>query len=205
LETLASLGVESLTEADIETVSGVVRSCDGYFARNPYRRWFDQLEFVLAGIGESYYDGSACHLDLVQWATDPVWGKLEPRDRMRLLDADREFFVAQLENEQIERLLLNGRAVVETCSKALNWTLEVVGTTTFGRSRCELFSGAIGSVSVAGWSVNLQSSFGVTKALRASIRDWVASALPEAVDGMSGCGERTPVRVTATQRTIEGS
>jgi hypothetical protein len=37
-------------------------------------KWFDQMEeFVLTNTGYSYFDGTACHLDLIQWATDPVW------------------------------------------------------------------------------------------------------------------------------------
>ena len=37
--------------------------------RNPYS-WFNPLEALLnAAAGASYYKRSACHLDLVQWAT----------------------------------------------------------------------------------------------------------------------------------------
>lgn len=74
LETLRSLGVASLADADGEIIDRVVAGCDDYFKRAPYRRWFDQLDYVLGALGDSYYGGTACHLDLVQPATDPVWG-----------------------------------------------------------------------------------------------------------------------------------
>jgi hypothetical protein len=63
----------------------VVADCAAYFQRNPYRRWFDPLDELLrAGVGASFYDGTACHLDLVQWATDPVWGQMsDERARRR--------------------------------------------------------------------------------------------------------------------------
>jgi hypothetical protein len=48
--------------------------------RNPYRRWFDPLDQALrAAFGVSYYAGTACHLDLVQWATTPVWNNRDRR------------------------------------------------------------------------------------------------------------------------------
>jgi hypothetical protein len=80
LATHNSLGTSDLVAAPIEIVSKVLEGCNGYFHRNPYRRWFDQLHPVLTACAASYYDGSACHLDLVQWATDPTWGKLKPTD-----------------------------------------------------------------------------------------------------------------------------
>jgi hypothetical protein len=61
-------------------VASVVADCATYFQRRPYRRWFDPLDRLLrTGAGVSYYDGSACHLDLVQWATDPIWGRIADR------------------------------------------------------------------------------------------------------------------------------
>ena len=64
----------------------VLDDCNGYFQRNPYRRWFDQFHPVLTACGASYYDGSACHLDLVQWATDPA-RQAPQRAQARLAEA----------------------------------------------------------------------------------------------------------------------
>jgi hypothetical protein len=49
--------------------------CNSYFHGNPYS-WFARLEEVLQAIGASYYEDTACHLDLTQWATDPTWNGL---------------------------------------------------------------------------------------------------------------------------------
>jgi len=46
-ETLESLGVESLSDAPDGVVVRVLEGCSRYFSRNPYRRWFDQLETIL--------------------------------------------------------------------------------------------------------------------------------------------------------------
>ena len=77
LATHNSLAVRSLWDAPQSVISQVLSDCNSYFERNPYRQWFDQLESILNACGASYYDGSACHLDLVQWATKPTWGQVE--------------------------------------------------------------------------------------------------------------------------------
>src|SRR5690242_3216268 len=68
LETLASLGENDLVAASNDSVRRVFQGCNNYFHRHPYH-WFNKLEKILKHVGVSYYDGSACHLDFVQWAT----------------------------------------------------------------------------------------------------------------------------------------
>src|SRR5271157_1491032 len=68
LETLASVGESNLVTAPTDAISRIFDGCNSYFQRRPYRRWFDPLENVLKYVNASYYQGSACHLDLVQWA-----------------------------------------------------------------------------------------------------------------------------------------
>ena len=77
LATHRSLGMSCLANAPVSMIEQVLQDCDTYFQRKPYHWWFDQLEMVLQGCGTSYYDGSACHLDLVQWATNPTWRKAQ--------------------------------------------------------------------------------------------------------------------------------
>ena len=119
-ETLGSLGVDSLEDVEAEAVERVWDRCNDYFAGNPYRRWFDELELVLNTVGTSYYDGSACHLDLSQWATDPTWNKLGTGIRQRLIDEGASFLSDQLREEPIQLLLLNGRAVINGFVRALD-------------------------------------------------------------------------------------
>ena len=66
-----------------------------YFQRDDvYRRYFSPLEKVLNECEASYYDGSACNLDLVCWATCPRdWSKVPPEAREKLIERDREFLV----------------------------------------------------------------------------------------------------------------
>lgn len=72
-ETLSSLGAINLASLTTNQVDRVIESCTNYFTINPYRRWFDQLESnILQKLSASFYSGTACHLDIVQWATDPI-------------------------------------------------------------------------------------------------------------------------------------
>jgi hypothetical protein len=164
-ETLSSLRVTTLETAPSAAIQRVLAACEGYFARNPYRRWFDQLEPVLRTAGGSYYEGSACHLDLVQWATDPTWAKLAEHQRDRLLSEDVDFLQQQLKHSRIRTLLLNGRAVLTAFEEAFNMRL----TPTAAVQRTEFFTGSLSSVHVVGWSTNIQSSFGVSNDLRTAI------------------------------------
>ncbi len=176
LATLRSLAVPDLSTASLPIAAQVLADCDSYFSRNPYRRWFDQLDAVLQKCGASYYDGSACHLDLVQWATDPVWGKLPRTQRAALLAEDRNFLHDQLAHESVSTLLLNGRTVIETFSEAMACRLRPErDRLVFGRSSTRLVRGWVGDITVVGWTVNLQSSFGVTNDLRNRLADRVAT------------------------------
>jgi hypothetical protein len=113
LETLKSMGVNDLADAPVEFVNRVFQGCCNYFHRRPYDRWFNKLERVLKQVDASYYDGSACHLDFVQWATDPVWGKLHEIEKTKLIDADLPFLIRQLSQEKFQLLLLNGTGILE--------------------------------------------------------------------------------------------
>ena len=169
LATLRWLGTSGLSNAPQEAIARVLDDCNTYFRRNPLRQWFDQLERILKAIGASYYDGSACHLDLVQWATDPTWGDLRPAAlRKRLLDADASFLIEQLCNENIRLLLVNGMGVFQRLRRRDNATWdECEPIVELAFQDCRLFTGTIrGRVRVVAWSTNLQSGFGVTSEFR---------------------------------------
>lgn len=166
-ETLSSLGVTTLETAPTSAVQRVIGACEGYFSTNPYRRWFDQLEPMLRAAGGSYYIGSACHLDLVQWATDPTWAKLTDGQRQRMLAEDVEFLAEQLKHSRIRTLLLNGRGVVAAFQEA--FAVRIAQVT--GVERTAFFVGWLSDVRVIGWSTNIQSSFGVSNALRRRVAE----------------------------------
>lgn len=193
LATLASLGIDSLDHAPDAVVAEVLADCTTYFQRNPYRRWFDQLQRILDPLGISYYDGSAAHLDLVQWSTDPVWRHLSPPTRVRLLRDDAAFLRQQLENEQIAVLLLNGRSVIAQLQHAFGIPLAVSQRITSGRLTTELKTGVFGRCAIIGWSTNLQSSFGIT----GDLRDQLAVAVAALVENTRG-------KVVQTARGLDG-
>ncbi len=175
LATRSSLGVSDLTNATKSVVSRVLTDCESYFERNPYRKWFDQLNPILAQCGASYYDGSACHLDLVQWATNPTWRHLDQLTQSKLLSSDVPFLIQQLRNENIQILLLNGRAVIDQLQARTNANLdEVDRIVDYGNVKPRIFLGEIdGNIKVVGWSANLQSSFGLKNELRSEIAERV--------------------------------
>lgn len=137
-----------------------------YFQRPQYR-WFNRLEQVVEACGASYRDGSAASLDIVQWATQPVWGGLTAVQKRTLLDGDVPFLGEQLRNERIETLLVNGRAVMDVIQFYLELNLRPVdrissfpGTPTIPDT--QLYTGRLfGKVNVIAWNINLQGTPGV--------------------------------------------
>jgi hypothetical protein len=114
LATLTSLGVERHEDLNHHHGEIIVEACASYFERRPYRRWFDPLDRLLRGaLGVSYYDRTACHLDLVQWATDPLWSRLAAGIRSALLRQDAAFLRRQLGQPDLGVVIVNGRAVME--------------------------------------------------------------------------------------------
>jgi hypothetical protein len=163
LETLSSLGAGDLSSAKHDVIHRVFQGCNDYFQLQPYRKWFGVLEKVLHLQDVSYYNGTACHLDFVQWATDPTWRDLQRAAKQRLIGADLPFLRQQLAQEHIQLLLLNGSGIAKACSESLGFDL--TETQLPGRPAIRLFVGRTPEgVRVIGWNLNLQSSFGVSNA-----------------------------------------
>jgi hypothetical protein len=175
-ETMKSLGVSELVTAPDSTLIRVVQACNDYFAANPYRQWFDQLEPILQSVGTSYYDSSACHLDLVQWATNPVWSRIPDQTvRERLLEQDVGFLCQQLRSRTYKLVLINGKGVVEQFEAAMGITLRSMGSVTGTSASSRLLIGNLPwGTRVIAWSINVQSSFGVCNALRDRLAACVA-------------------------------
>ena len=168
LATLASLGTKSLADASDDALRRVVDDCETYFHRNPYCKWFKPLQELIAVCGASYLDGSACHLDLVQWATDPVWSKL-PRDaRTELLAADAAFLRRQLAAEPLRVLLVNSMGVWRQLEGAFSLDFEEHERLAIkGKRTSRLASARLENrVTVVAWSANLQGAFGITRDFR---------------------------------------
>jgi hypothetical protein len=171
-----SVGVEDLARATDGQVRQIVGACSRYFDHRPYWRWFGVLEKVLEmGCGASYLDGTACHLDLVQWATQPVWKDLTPGVRAELLADGVPHLRAQLKSDNIRLVLLNGRQVLKQVAAVGLVDLQEVGTLAYSPTRqTRLYRGVEAGVQFLGWSANLQSGFGTNShAFLAELGQWV--------------------------------
>ncbi len=96
LATLPWLGLSGWEEMDWRRRGeGALAECAAYFrpAGVPYRRWFDPFDRRPAGRARRLLlrRHGACHLNLVPWATDPVWRGLDRGAWRRLLDAELPF------------------------------------------------------------------------------------------------------------------
>lgn len=177
LSTLASLELPRWSQASGKNLSEIRRSCIRYFQTNPYRRWFDVLDRTLRAGQFSYYDGSACHLDLVALATRDKWAAIDSRTRQRLVDDGRPVLAQIIRDSSLTTLILNGRSVVTEFESfaSVRLAAEPISSWTLPRKNGGvngyLFTGTISAlggidlgreVSVYGYNHNLQSSFGVT-------------------------------------------
>ena len=177
LESLDAQAPDALTDAQVATL---VRECGRYFHQNPYMAWFNKLEAVLRAIGFSYFDGTACHLDLIQWATDPVWGRLPDEGVKAALLADGvPHLTAQLESSAIRNVFVNGAAVLDQISSVGLAAFEKVGTISTSTQTFGLYVGNGGGRRWFGWSANLQSSAGIGGEFLDELSSWLAGELRE--------------------------
>jgi hypothetical protein len=181
LATTASIGSDRLDQLTDAQASMVITGCSSYFTRNPYRHWFDPLDRLLrTGLGVSYYDGTACHLDLVQWATDPIWGKIgDAGVRAALLNDGLLHLAEQLRSGNLRLVLLNGRQVIDQVQATGLAPLAEAGHLPMGHTTCRLVRGERDGIVFAGWSTNLQSGWGVTNAFKSDLAAWLAEHLAE--------------------------
>lgn len=198
--TLESLALNSWVEADARHLSIIMESCQSYFESNPYDRWFRKLDEVLAGAYASFYDasGSACHLDLVPFATAEKWTVLSSMERGALLSVAGDTLGRLLRESQIQVLILNGTSVVRgfeqfsgvklRSQEMAEWTLarqegaDVRGIAFMGNVATIASTTLDRQLLVLGYNHNIQSSFGVTNQAIDAIRSWVSRAYMEAQD-----------------------
>ena len=183
LATTDSLGITAGQPLTEDQARRVVAESNDYFARNPYN-WFNPLEALLnTAASASYYDRSACHLDLVQWATDPVWGKLTDRGAAALLlEEGRLHLETLLARSNVHLVLLNGATVVEQLQNIGLARLREVKKIAKGNTTCRLLVGEGHGINYVGWSTNLQTSFGVPnefkQRLAGEVKELVEALVP---------------------------
>ena len=113
---LETLGLKDPKSLNREQAIRVIEGCYYYFDKknhNPYMTWFKHLnDNINKHFGLDYLDGSAAHLDLVQWATDPVWGGIKSEvTKDELLKSDSEFLRYQVGAKKYDIVFMNGRKV----------------------------------------------------------------------------------------------
>ena len=196
LPTLRSLGIRSWADADARHIEQVITGCNRYFMVRPYDRWFRVLERVLNLVDSTYYgtSPSACHIDLVAFATREKWSSLSIHDRNSLLEGTRYAFAELMKLMPTQVLILNGRSVVRAFEESAGITLEAARVRSWDLRRSNgvvpgvAYVGLIDelagipldrSLMVAGYNHNLQSSFGVTSGVIEGIGMWLASLARE--------------------------
>lgn len=195
-ESLKSLRATSWGEMAKREASQIWRACETYFYRNPYDQWFMRLEKLLVETGISYYTSlgkTACHLDLVPFATADKWSAIGSRERTQLIELGAPSLVQAIRSSNIRTLVLNGSTVVKEFSRLLDadclepramksWALQsgrVDGYAYVGRIT-KLHGAALGrEILVLGYNHNIQSSFGVTREVVARIGSWIARSSEE--------------------------
>jgi hypothetical protein len=189
--TLGSLELTSWADANGRHLWLIRESCQLYFQRNPYDRWFRRLDAVVSSTQSSFYDADqpACHLDLVPFATSRKWTDLNSKERGDLVTMAGDTLAGLLRMSTIRVLILNGMSVVRQFERVAGtvlraaemprWSLprptgtDVIGLSYFGVVD-EVAGTCIGRpILVLGYNHNLQSSFGVTNAVVAEISNWV--------------------------------
>ena len=179
-ETLSINEHEYYEQVGLENAAKIYRSCISYFKRNPYS-WFQKIEeTVNSAFGCSYYNDSAAHLDLVQWATNPVWSELEKKDitvAQHLIDNDKSYLILHLDwlkqnNRNLSYIFLSGGTVINNLSSEI--VLENVGKTKAlnKRKQNELFVGEYKEIQVFGSTMNVSDSR-TSNLHRAYLKNWL--------------------------------
>ncbi len=190
--TLGSLGLTSWSGADARHLGLILDSCHSYFARNPYDIWFKRLDVVLSGANVSYYGypATACHFDLIPFATENKWSDLTKRQQSVLMNVAGDALGLILRDSQVRVLVLNGSTVVKGFELISGLRLKAEPMAAWSLARKSkrdvpgiAFWGKVGvlagvhlgrQVMVIGYNHNLQSSFGVSTEVLHAIRRWIA-------------------------------
>lgn len=189
--TLGSLGLDSWKDAGDRHLRLILDSCREYFLRNPYNTWFRPLDKVISGVSASFYgeSRSACHLDLIPYATARKWTELRADQKSSLLAIAGDTLGLLLRDSPVRILILNGMSVVKQFQKVAEIRLEQHEMPTWSLSRRLepvtglAYTGVVNALSgfrlrddiqVLGYNHNLQSTFGMSDEVIFAIRDWIA-------------------------------
>ena len=162
--TTTSLGAPSRAELSDAQADEAIELMRGYYddGKPVYGSYFRHLTNFLAGIGASYHERSATHLDLVQESTDPVWNSLDPNERSHLLERDVPFLVWELKNlPHLRAVVCAGKTIGSQLRARVPVDVEETGTTK--RIRWWLGTAHIGrrDLPIGGWNYPLDRPTGL--------------------------------------------
>jgi hypothetical protein len=171
---------EYYEQVGFENAEKIYDSCINYFSNNPYN-WFEKIEKTInSAFNTSFYNSSAAHVDLVQWATDPVWSLVEKKDptiARHLIEIEKPLLLEHLSwlkrtNSQLSVIFLSGRTVISNLTEEFN--LKSSGMTKVrGKNRQnELFTGVFQDVKVFGTTMNVSDSY-TSNAHRMYLNQWL--------------------------------
>jgi hypothetical protein len=190
-QTLNSLDLESWSNVNEEHLKLMLKSCWTYFDGNPYNEWFKKLDFIISGTSLSFYLPSyeACHLDLVPYTTTSKWAELSSNQKTSLLRLSEDYLGNILKHSSIRLLILNGKSVVDNFEKVSgtkllsehrpNWDLlrtknkKVNGISFYGSIKYFRDINFKKQIKIIGYNHNIQSSYGISKDILTSLRDWI--------------------------------
>jgi hypothetical protein len=166
-ETLRSLGVSSRSSLDdIKAKVAIERMRQYFYPNRPVYSWFNGLARVLEGMGFSFRDRSAVHLDLVQEATDPVWSqliKIDQRQAETVWRRDLTFLKKQINEFDFGAVVCTSACVLAEVTKLLPVCIKARGTV----ARLKWTIGTVELnhrlVVVAGWNIPLSRATGLTR------------------------------------------
>lgn len=165
-ETLASLKATDRTTLSVEQCRRAVETMRGYFdAHRPVYEWFAGPCRVVYGLGYSFRDRTAAHLDLIQESTDPVWGEImKHRSSVaaNLLCADLPFLRWQIETFPLAGILCTSRTVLDNVIELTSAKVIETGDTAGRHWTVAVTQVRDRSVAIAGWNIPLARAPGLT-------------------------------------------
>ena len=178
LADLKYLGAKETQELNDDQVLKVWQGCLDYFDGPYYKFWFSKMQdTILSPINFSYIGRSAAHLDLIQWATDPLWQKMKEEDPIEAaehLAADLPFLVKQLEQSESDFIFLSGTPVIDSLTEVLDLKFEGKTAAEGKSSQNSLYVGSWKNAVVLGTSMNVPDSH-TSSAHRDFLSKWIAS------------------------------
>jgi hypothetical protein len=172
-ETLVLKPGTPLTEAAAKIV---LEGNKNYFtgaSANPYS-WFKSLAlYTLEPVGASYHQGTAAHVDLVQWATDPVWSDIgDLKIRRALIEADIEFLRELFSLKKWDLIIINGSLTMDTLVEFGIFNVKKSEVRKVHDKSRTFLTGRIGRSKAVGFSVNLPNPW-TSAVTRLYIADWI--------------------------------